>query len=83
MDGIEEILNGDDVLTLVHGYLAGGFSADLSAGTTATVTAAAGDTDILTGIENLNLMAAGSTTLKIDDADLGTGKITSIILAPR
>jgi TRAP-type C4-dicarboxylate transport system substrate-binding protein len=26
MEGIEEILNGDDVKTLVHGYLAGGFA---------------------------------------------------------
>jgi Ca2+-binding RTX toxin-like protein len=51
--GNDALLGGADTDTADYAYLAAGFTATLASGGTATVTAAAGDTDVLVGIENL------------------------------
>ncbi|MEY4682251.1 MAG: hypothetical protein RLZZ276_3900, partial [Pseudomonadota bacterium] len=51
--GDDTLSGGADIDTADYAYLATGFTATLDAAGTVTVSAAAGDTDILTGIENI------------------------------
>jgi Ca2+-binding RTX toxin-like protein len=52
-EGDDTLAGGADTDTAHYGYLAAGFTATLDAAGTATVTAAAGDTDILVLVENI------------------------------
>ncbi|MFZ9413290.1 MAG: beta strand repeat-containing protein, partial [Alphaproteobacteria bacterium] len=51
--GNDTLLGGADSDTADYGYLVAGFAATLSSSGTTTVTAAAGDTDVLASVENI------------------------------